>query len=82
MKIKFIIIRAGVNKLNGARMPYFSGDSFEIKKDTINATAKILLSKKKILLINDNLFLAIINFKYHFLPTVNKKSFSSLVKVS
>ena len=77
-----MIISAGVNKLNRARIPYFSGESFGIKKEITNAIAKTLLSKKKILFINDNLFLAIINFQHHFLPTVNKKSFSSLVKVS
>ena len=63
-------------------MPNFSGISLGIKNEATKIVAKTLFRRKIILLIEDNFFIVVIELQYYFLPTENKKSFSSFVKVS
>ena len=81
-KIKFIIIKPGVTKLNIEIIPNFSGIRLGVKKEIINNIANTLFIKKMNLLTEDNFFIDVTTYQYYFFPTENKKSFSSLVKVS
>ncbi len=56
------------------------GEIKGIVNEAKNSNANILLTKKMTLFTKDKFFKG--NYFYYFLPTLNKKSFSSFVKVS
>ena len=82
MNKRFKMIMAGIIKLNKVIIPNFSGIRLGIKKEAIKIVAKTLFRRKINLLIDDNFFIVVTDLQFYFLPTENKKSFSSLVKVS